>query len=66
MFPGARLLRREYFEMDADIATARLQRGWSQTMLAEALGTTASMIVAWEEGTAQPSPFFSPGASGSL
>jgi tetratricopeptide (TPR) repeat protein/transcriptional regulator with XRE-family HTH domain len=47
------------FEMDADIATARLRRGWSQTMLAEALGTTTSMIAAWEEGTARPSPFFS-------
>ncbi|GCE03490.1 tetratricopeptide repeat protein [Dictyobacter aurantiacus] len=44
--------------MNVDIATKRLQRGWSQAMLAEALGTTVSMIAAWEEGTDQPSPFF--------
>ncbi len=58
MFTRACFLRRECFEMDADITTARLQRGWSQTRLAEALGTTTSMIAAWEAGEAQPSPFF--------
>lgn len=37
---------------------ARQQRGWSQSQVAESLGTNAFTVCRWERGMATPSPIF--------
>src|SRR6266571_1618001 len=36
----------------------REQRGWSQSTIAEALGTTIRTVSRWEQGIAMPSPYY--------
>ena len=39
---------------NSKIALARRAKGWTQAMLADAIGTSAQQIQAWEVGTRKP------------
>ena len=40
------------------LRAARQQRGWSQSHLAELVGTNSFTVTRWERGRAVPSPFY--------
>jgi len=40
----------------AQIRTARIDKGWSQKLLAEILGTKQQVVSGWETGKHQPTP----------
>lgn len=40
------------------LINARLQRGWTQREVAEAVGTTLTNVSRWERGVTFPSPYF--------
>ena len=41
-----------------NLVNARLQRGWTQREVAEAVGTTLANVSRWERGVTFPSPYF--------
>src|SRR5258708_39497606 len=44
--------------MDHPLKIERKLRGWSQSRIAEALGTTTRTVSRWEQGLAVPYPYY--------
>jgi uncharacterized membrane protein/DNA-binding XRE family transcriptional regulator len=45
-------------QLSSRLKYERMQRGWSQARVAEAIGTDAGNVSRWERGRSSPSPYF--------